>query len=54
MTVVEKECPICKHFVGCECFDGHICDKFETKKTRITTEQEAIAYIENLLKNWLS
>ena len=23
------QCPDCKHFVGCECFDGRICDRFE-------------------------
>lgn len=25
----EKICPNCKHFVGCECFDGKICDRFD-------------------------
>lgn len=24
-----KECPTCKHFVGCECFDGKICEEYE-------------------------
>jgi hypothetical protein len=26
---LEPKCPDCKHFVGCECFDGRTCDKFE-------------------------
>lgn len=26
---IPQECPQCKHFVGCECFDGKICDLYE-------------------------
>lgn len=25
----EKVCTNCKHFVGCECFDGNVCDLYE-------------------------
>lgn len=28
----EKECPNCRYFVGCECFDGKTCDEYEEKK----------------------
>lgn len=24
-----EQCPKCKHFVGCECFDGKTCDEYE-------------------------
>lgn len=24
-----ERCPDCKHFVGCECFDGKTCDEYE-------------------------
>jgi hypothetical protein len=24
-----EQCPDCKHFVGCECFDGKTCDEYE-------------------------
>lgn len=26
-----EECTSCKHFVGCECFDGKVCDLYEKK-----------------------
>lgn len=29
MLYEEEECPSCKHFVGCECFDGETCDLYE-------------------------
>lgn len=33
----EKDCRDCRHFVGCECFSGSICDQFEEK---VVTEGE--------------
>jgi hypothetical protein len=27
-----NDCTQCKHFVGCECFDGKTCTKFEKTK----------------------
>ena len=26
-----KQCPDCKHFVGCECFSGQTCDEYKEK-----------------------
>ena len=23
-----KDCRTCKHFVGCECFDGKVCGEY--------------------------
>ena len=27
-----KKCTQCRYFVGCECFDGKVCDLFEEGK----------------------
>ena len=31
----EEECPSCKHFAGCECFDGETCDLYEEGGTDV-------------------
>ena len=34
----ERECPRCRYFVGCECFDGKICDLYTEVVTENTEE----------------
>ena len=28
-----KQCTDCKYFIGCECFDGQVCDLFERNES---------------------
>lgn len=34
-TNKEKDCTTCRYFLGCECFDGKVCDLYEEKPTSI-------------------
>lgn len=37
MVFKDKTCPDCKHFIGCECFDGKTCDQYEEKSNDTKT-----------------
>ena len=41
MKESNQDCTECKHFVGCECFDGKTCERFEHNKEQNRYESKS-------------